>query len=81
MPEKEKQWKRNFLIILFYFYQSKHFVCFFNYHSWKCGQLTHNYIKRDLGDSNFSFATIVIPIVISRITVVHLKNLFTYTYS
>ena len=56
MPEKKKQWKRNFLIILFYFYQSKHFVCFFNYQSCKCGQLTHNYIKRDLGDSNFSYS-------------------------
>ena len=49
---KGKTMERSFLIMSFYFYQSKlcFYVCFFNCQSYKCGQLLHNYIKRDLGD-------------------------------
>ena len=91
MSEKEKQWKgdflvkssnilitiKNFCIISFYFYHSKlgFYICFFNCQSFKCGQLWHNHIKRDLSDPNFSCTTLVIPIFMCRITVVHLKNL------
>ena len=39
------------------------------------GQVSHDYIKRDLGEPNFAFTTIVIPIVLCRTAVVHLKNL------
>ena len=35
-------------------------ICFFNCQSCKCGQLSHNYIKRNLGNPNFSSTTIVI---------------------
>ena len=53
-----------FCIISFYFYQSKlgFCICFFNCQSCKCGQPSHNYIKRDLGNPNFSSTTIVIPL-------------------
>ena len=70
-------------ITSFYFYQSKlGFGIFFcNCQSCKCGQLSNNPKKRDLGDPNFSFTTIVIPIVISRITDVHLKNLWVYIFT
>ena len=51
------------------------YICFFNCQSCKCGQLSHNHITRDLGDPNFSCTTVIIPIVICRITFVHLKNL------
>ena len=76
-------------VISFYFNQSKldFCICFFNCQSGKCDQLSHNYIKRDLGNPNFSSTTIVIP-RFSRttsavhmfkqglhITVVNLKNL------
>ena len=49
---------------------------FFNCQSCKCGQPSHNHINCDLGDPNFSYITIVIPIVACRITAVHLKNLW-----
>ena len=50
-----------FCIISFYFYQSKlgFCICFFNCQSCKCGQLSHNYIKGDLGNLNFSSTTIL----------------------
>ena len=35
---------------------------FYNCQSCKCGQLSHNYIKRDLGNPNFSSITIVLPL-------------------
>ena len=70
MSEKEKQRKRVFLgndrecFALSHLYQSKlgFCICFFNCQSCKCGQLSHNYIKRDLGNPNISSTTIVIPI-------------------
>ena len=39
------------------------FICFFNCQSCKCGcgQLSHNYIKRNLGNPSFSSTTIVMP--------------------
>ena len=63
--------------VLSHFYQSKlgFCICFFNCQNCKCGQLSHNHIKRDLGDTNISCTTIVIPIVMCTITVIHLKNL------
>ena len=76
-------------VISFYFNQSKldFCICFFNCQSGKCDHLSHNYIKRDLGNPNFSSTTIVIP-RFSRttsavhmfkqglhITVINLKNL------
>ena len=72
-------------IISFYSYQSELGIgiCFFNCQSCKCGQLSHNHIKRDLGDPNFICATIVIPIVICRITVQEpaISHIHTYSYS
>ena len=53
-----------FCIISFYFYLSKRgfcIFCFFNCQSCKYDQLSHNYIKRDLGNPNFSSTTTVIP--------------------
>ena len=52
-----------FCIISFYFYQSElgQSHLFFNCQSCKCDQVSHNYIKRDLGNPNFSSTTIVIP--------------------
>ena len=37
-------------------------ICFFNCQSCTCGQLSHNYIKHDLGNPRFSSTTIVIPL-------------------
>ena len=37
-------------------------ICFFNGQSCKCGQLSQNYTKRNLGNPNFSSTTIVIPL-------------------
>ena len=34
-------------------------ICFFNCQSYECGQLSHNYTKRDLGNPNFSSTAIV----------------------
>ena len=53
-----------FCIISVYFYQSKlgFGICFFNCQCCKCGQLSRNFIKRDLGNSNFSSVTIVTPL-------------------
>ena len=35
-------------------------ICFFNCQGCKCGQLSHNYINRDLGNQNFSSAVTVV---------------------
>ena len=35
-------------------------ICFFNCQGCKCGQLSHNYINRDLGNPNFSSTATVI---------------------
>ena len=76
MSEKEKQRKGDFLVkfsniltignvlhclILFLPIKLVFCICFFNCQRCKCGQLSQNYIKRDLGDPNFSSTTIVIP--------------------
>ena len=76
MSEKEKQRKGDFLVkfsniltignvlhclILFLPIKLVFCICFFNCQSCKCGQLSQNYIKRDLGDPNFSSTIIVIP--------------------
>ena len=37
-------------------------LCFFNCQSWKYGQLSHNYIKRHLGNPSFSSTSIVVPL-------------------
>ena len=52
-------------IISFYFYQLKLGlgIYFFNCQSCKCGQLSHNYIKHNLGDPNFICTTIALPVV------------------
>ena len=42
------------------------FICFFNCQSCKCGQLSHNYIKRDLGNPK----TMVVPLFSSTTLVV-----------
>ena len=45
---------------------------------------SHNHKKLDFGDPKFSGTTIVLPIVIRKIPVVHLKNLrvhIIHTYS
>ena len=62
MSEKEKQ--DFFLVNDRECFALSHFtcICFFNCQSCKCGQLSHNYIKRDLGNPNFSSTTIVIPL-------------------
>ena len=72
-----------FCIISFYFYQSKlgFCICFFNCQSCKCGQPSHNYIKRDLGNPNFSSTTIVIPLFSWTTSVVHIFRLRLYDYS
>ena len=46
------------------YFALSHFTCirFFNCQRCKYDQLSHNYIKRDLGNPNFSFTTIVIPL-------------------
>ena len=53
-----------FCIISFYFYQSElgFGICFFNCQCCKRGQLSRNFIKRDLGSSNFSSITTVTPL-------------------
>ena len=77
MSEKEKQREGVFLvnhrvcIISFYFYQSKLVFC--TCQSCKYGQLPHNYIKRDLGNPNFSYTTI--PLFSWTTSVVHIFKL------
>ena len=100
MSEKEKQWKGDFVvkssnilmtirivILMTTFYQIKlgFCICFFNCQFCKCGQLSHNYTKHDIGDPGFSCTAIVIPlfswttsavyIFKVRLSIVHLKNL------
>ena len=57
-----------FCIISFYFSPIKlgFYICFFNCRSCKCGQLSHNYIKRDLYDPNFSSKTIVNHFIVEQ---------------
>ena len=43
-------------------------ICFFNCQSCKCGQLSHNYIKRDLGNPK----TMVVPLFSSTTLVVYI---------
>ena len=64
MSGKEKQWKRLFLVNDMECFALSYltFICFFNCQSCKCGQQSHNYIKRDLGNPNFSSTTIVMPL-------------------
>ena len=64
MSEKEKQRKGIFLVNNRECFALSHFtcICFFNWQSCKCGQLSHNYIKRDLGNPNFRSTTIFIPL-------------------
>ena len=100
MSEKEKQWKGDFVvkssnilmtirivILMTTFYQVKlgFCICFFNCQFCKCGQLSHNYTKHDIGNPGFSCTAIVIPlfswttsavyIFKVRLSIVHLKNL------
>ena len=64
-----------FWIFLLYFYESKldFLICFFNCQSCKCGHLSHNYVKRDLGNPNFSSTTIAITILVKQ------PQVFTYS--
>ena len=66
-----------FGIISFYFHQTKldFCICFFNCQSFKCGQLSHNYIKRDLDNPNYSSTTIVIPVFSWATSGVHIFKL------
>ena len=50
-----------------------HFTCiyFFNFQSCKCGQLSHNHIKRDLGNPK----TMVVPLFSSTTLVVYIFKL------
>ena len=61
--EKKKQRKGLFLINNGECFAVSGFtcICFFNFQTCKCGQLSHNYIKCDLDNPNFSSTTIVIP--------------------
>ena len=47
------------------------FICFFNCQSCKCGQLSHNYIKRDLGNPK----TMVVPLFSSTTLDVYIFKL------
>ena len=62
MSAKEKQRKRLFLVDDRKCFAVSHFtfICFFDNQSCKCGKtiLSHNYIKRDLGNPNFSSTAI-----------------------
>ena len=79
MSEKEKQRKRDFLVndreCFAMFCKLGFCICFFNCQSCKCGQLSHNYIKRDLGNPNFSSTTIVIPLFSWKTSGVHIFKL------
>ena len=72
-----------FCIISFYFYLSKQgfCICFFNCPSCKCGQLSHYYIKCDLGNQNFGSATIVMPLFRWRTSGIHIFKLRLQKYS
>ena len=77
MSEKEKQRKGVFLVNDRECFALSHFtcICFFNCQSCKCGQLSHNYIKRDLGNPNFSSTTIVIPVFSGATPGVHILKI------
>ena len=79
---KKKQRKGLFLVNDWECFAVSHFtcICFFNCRSCKCGQLSHNYIKCDLGNPNFSSATIVIPIFSWTTSVVHIFKLKLQNY-
>ena len=65
MSEKEKQRKGLFLVNDSDRFSLSHFTCIssFNCQSCKHGQLSYNYVTRDLGNPNFySSTTIVIPL-------------------
>ena len=64
MSVKEKQRKGLFLVNDSECFALSHFTCisFFNCQRCKCSQLSHDYIKRDLGNPNFSSTTIVMPL-------------------
>ena len=64
MSEKEKQRKGLFLVNDRECFALSDFTCiyFFNCQSCKCSQLSHNYIKHDLDNPNFTSTTIVIPL-------------------
>ena len=83
MSEKEKQRKGLFLINDRECFALSHFtcICFFNCQSCKCGQLSHNYIKRNLGNPNFSSTTIVIPVFSWVTSDVHMFKLRLWDYS
>ena len=83
MSEKEKQRKGVFLVNDRECFALSHFtcICFFNCQSCKCGQLSHNYIKRDLGNPNFSSTTIVIPLFSWTASGVHIFKLRLQDYS
>ena len=73
---KRNEWKRDFLvksfnilmtiiyIITVYSHQSKlvFWIYFFKCTSYKCQELSRNYITCDLDDPNFGCTTIVIPL-------------------
>ena len=82
MSRKEKQWKRLFLVNDMECFALSYltFICFFNCQSCKCGQLSHNYIKRDLGNPNFSSTTIVMPLFSWTNSFVHIFKLRLYVY-
>ena len=77
--QKRKNKGNQFSFISFYFYQSKIFV--FNCQSCKYGQLSHSYIKCDLGNPNFSSTTIVIPLFSWQTSGVHIFKLRLRGYS
>ena len=68
--EKKKQRKGLFLINNGECFAVSGFtcICFFNFQSCKCGQLSHNYIKRDLGNPK----TMVVPLFSSTTLVVYI---------
>ena len=82
MSGKEKQWKRLFLVNDMECFALSYltFICFFNCQSCKCGQQSHNYIKRDLGNPNFSTTTIVMPLFSWTNSFVHIFKLRLYVY-
>ena len=71
MSEKEKQ--DFFLVNDRECFALSHFtcICFFNCQSCKCGQLSHNYIKRDLGNPK----TMVVPLFSSTTLDVYIFKL------
>ena len=60
--EKESQRNELFLVNDRECFAFSHFtcICFFDCQNYKCGQLSHNYIKHDLGNPNlynYSYTT------------------------